>query len=198
MTRMKRVLVVGFGPFLDVTSNPAERLARAVDGTGDRRVRIVGRVMPVSYSRAPALTLRWARELRADLVLGVGVARRRSEPAIERFGRHAADRKLADVDGVRLATLRDARSTRAAPSSRNCGFADELAAALRVAVSEDAGRYVCNAWLYRVLASRRDAAFLHVPPTGFPARRLVAALKRFVTRPRRTPSSSARARRRSR
>ena len=44
---------------------------------------------------------------------------------------------------------------------------DALAAALGVTISDDAGAYVCNAWLYGVLGGTTlPAAFLHLPDQG--------------------------------
>ena len=52
-----------------------------------------------------------------------------------------------------------------------------FAGALGGVVSEDAGRYVCNAWLYRTvcaLGSEIPVLFLHIPPAGFADQTLVA------------------------
>jgi pyroglutamyl-peptidase len=164
---MRSILVVGFGPFLDVGDNPAARLARAVDGRTSDGFRVVGREMPVSYRRAPELTAAWAREAGAAAVLGVGVARGRAVPMVERRARGECD-GVPDVDGELVALAGD----RVSP------VADELARALGVAVSDDAGRYVCNAWLHRVLdlLPDRPVAFLHVTHDGFDPARLCAAL----------------------
>lgn len=175
---MSTVLVVGFGAFLDVKDNPAAKLAREVDGRGGAELTIVGREMPVSYARAPELTATWTREIGAGFVLGIGVAQSRKMAMIERFGRRRADAKLADVDGVRLAELSTSGS-----ESRESAWAGRVAAALGVEVSSDAGGYVCNAWLYRALERGLPAAFLHVPPSGFPAERIVAALRALSSSP---------------
>jgi pyrrolidone-carboxylate peptidase len=167
-----RILVVGFGPFLDVVDNPAGRLARGADGLAAADLAVTGREMPVSYARAPSLTAEWARGTAAELVLGVGVARGRSEPKVERIGRRAADPALADVDGVRLAELASDGADELVSTD-----AEAVARALRVGLSDDAGAYVCNAWLYRTLRAGLRAAFLHVPPAGLPPERLVAALR---------------------
>lgn len=171
------ILVVGFGPFLDVADNPAATLALAIDGLEARvpPLRVTGREMPVSYARAAEQTQRWARELSADFVLGVGVARARRQPLVERIGRRRADPTLADVDGERLERL-----AADGPDELACDDAARLAAALDVGLSDDAGAYVCNAWLYRTLSAGTRSAFLHVPPAGFPVARLAAGLRSFA------------------
>jgi pyroglutamyl-peptidase len=164
---MRSILVIGFGPFLDVDDNPAARLARAVDGRAAGGARVFGREMPVSYTRAPGLTVAWARELGADAVLGVGVARGRATAMVERVARAGTD-GVPDVDG-HVARL---------DGERLSPVAEAFAKALDVGVSDDAGRYVCNAWLHRALdlLADRPVAFLHVTAAGFDPERLVSAL----------------------
>lgn len=164
------VLVLGFGPFGSVVDNPARRLALAVDGADLGGVRIVGREMPVSYARSEALTLAAARETGARLVLGVGVATKRTAAELEAVARNVRLVADADVDGVSLSDHGPG------PEALGSPLAAPLAACLGVALSEDAGGYVCNGWLYRALRAGLPAAFLHVPPDGFPPERLVAGL----------------------
>ena len=156
---MKTVLITGFGPFPGVADNPSARLARALDGRVEGGVRFVGEVLPVSYRRAPAQTLRLIDAHKACAVLGTGVDVRAAALRVESQGScHPVGR--VDVEGQTLTPLQGP-ATVAAPWSA------PLAEALGVALSTDAGRYVCNAWLYQV--ARRAAvpvSFLHLPPAG--------------------------------
>ena len=68
------VLVTGFGPFPGVSDNPTARLVRALDGLQIGRATVIGRVLPVSYRRGPEQAVRLARDHRAVLVVGTGVA----------------------------------------------------------------------------------------------------------------------------
>ncbi len=56
--------------------------------------------------------------------------------------------------------------------------ASRLAEALGTSLSDDAGDYVCNGWLYRVLRARPRAriGFVHLPPEGMEADLLRGAL----------------------
>lgn len=201
-----RVLVTGFGPFLEVRDNPAARAARAVDGAlipwGAGEARVVGRIIPVSYARGPAATMGLARRWRAHAIVGLGVARGRAQIAVERLGRRAPLSDSADVDGVRLDDLEPGGPEIVAAT----GAVDALARALGALVSEDAGGYVCNAWLYRVtracerLASplQPSVVFVHVPDQGVESERLIGALPTLwretsiaaATTRRRRPSAS--------
>lgn len=169
------IVVTGFGPFLDVTDNPSARLARAVDGRSAGDLPVVGHVLPVSFGRAIPELHRFVANLptRPRLLLGTGVARSTACGRLERTA--APSSRGLDVDG-RGGALR-------VPAVPRYARADlpRLASALDVAISDDAGRYVCNAWLYDATAAfpHTAVAFLHVPDTGFDAERLLRGLARY-------------------
>ena len=169
------ILGHGFGDCRDVGGNPAARLARGVQGARAGGRAIVGETMPVSYGRAPAWSVQRAREVDAALLLGVGVARARSLVCVEATAIPEGHPELRDVDGVRLRRLGPA----GAGPVRATGPVGDFARALSGVVSEDAGRYVCNAWLYRTvraLGAAIPVLFQHVPPAGISPERLLAAL----------------------
>lgn len=165
------VVVLGFGPFLDVSDNPAARLARAVNGCGER-VQIVGAEMPVSYRRARVRCVEMMTLYRPHLLLGVGVARGRTAAMVERTAFAETTREDPDVDG-------DFGEMEGPPSLMSVG-AESVAAALRLPLSDDAGRYVCNGWLYRALLDRFPAVFLHIPPAGFAPDTLIEGIERWA------------------
>lgn len=174
---MTRVLVTGFGPFGSVVDNPASRVARALDGEGRDGFVVIGREVPVSYTRGIDATVQLAREHRVDLVLGIGVSRR-AQPELERIGRARLGRR-ADVDGSIAPPLSGASEWRSSLPL------DRWAHALGCAISDDAGGYVCNAWLHQV-GQRLEAdgigvGFLHVPPEGLDPGWLVDGLARVLT-----------------
>lgn len=171
------VLVTGFGPFEDVDDNPAERLARAVDARRVRGETVVGRVLPVSFERAPALTLAFARLHAARLVVGLGVATSRRRAEVERLARRVVGDR-ADVDGAVLDALHGPPEVRA---TVELGV---LAGAMGLGTSEDAGAYVCNAWLYRV-ASALDVpvGFIHLPRSGLDPETLLEGIAALLQEP---------------
>jgi pyrrolidone-carboxylate peptidase len=172
---MSRVVIRGFGPFLDIADNPAGRLAEALDGQVAAGRVIEGRVTDTTWD-AGARAL--AEATGAELLLGIGVARGRSSAAVERFGRRALDPAIPDVRGAPAPAW-------TGPEVRACPDAEALADALGVGLSDDAGRYVCNAFLYIVLDGKIPAFFLHIPPSGFPMPRLLDGLARFLLTTRR-------------
>jgi len=169
-----RLLVLGFGPFGSVLDNPAERLARAVNRAALPGAELFGEAMPVSYRRAVEQTVHRARDLRVDWVLGVGVATKRSAPQLERVGR-AICGEVADVDGVCGPQL-------TGPSEVLSSLdLDRWSAALDCEISEDAGTYVCNAWLHQVAQQlTMPVGFLHIPTAGVDPQWLLRGLGRLL------------------
>lgn len=175
------VLVTGFGAFLDVVDNPSGWLAERVHGAQiPGGPEVYGLRLPVSYGRAPSQTLAAIGALRPRLVIGLGVATGRTEVCVEALGRRSPLSDQPDVDGVVLSDLEEG-----GPASVQATAPVELLArALGAVVSEDAGGYVCNAWLYRVLRGlqRTPAAplpavvFVHMPTRGLPPELLLSGI----------------------
>lgn len=177
-----KVLVTGFGPFPGTPHNPTDALCRSVTGlrVGDHELR--GVVLPVSYRRGPDAAIAEALALGPDLalVLGLGVAGARSGVWVERTARRV-DAGPLDVDGRSDAALSGPDEVRATLD------VDRLAEALGAGLSDDAGRYVCNAWLYRVAqAVPAPVGFVHVPPAGLALATLLAGIAAIA------PASAAR------
>ena len=168
--------MTGFGPFGSVEKNPTAELARAVDGATVAGHRVHGVVLPVLYEASVRQTLDLAKAHDARWVIGTGVAVRRDCVSVERWGRWVEPTR-PDVNGLcsapspgpeRLVSTVDV---------------DAFAGALQGVVSDDAGTYVCNAWLYGVLReSSCPATFVHVPPQGLSVEIFLEALASLTAR----------------
>lgn len=163
-----RILVTGFGPFLEHRYNPSAALARTLHG---RRIRGVSffacAPLPVLFEEAARRTFARARAVRAEAVLALGLAadadrlrleafarnlRRASKP--DEKGRFGGDRPVAPGAPARLpATLALDPMSRALHAGGHA-----------VVRSEDAGGYVCNDLYFRLLHAGWRALFVHVPP----------------------------------
>lgn len=182
-----KVLITGFGPFPGVPDNPSGRLARALDGARGPGWQVVGLEIPTSYARAPGLTVQAARQHRVDVVIGTGVATARPFPELERTGR-AALRPTPDADGVTAPPLPGPDLVPATLDLVRWGEA------LGCGISEDAGGYVCNAWLHQVAQALAPVpvGFLHIPAAGLDPERVRSALQKLTAgdapRPTRTPA----------
>jgi pyroglutamyl-peptidase len=152
------VLVTGFGPFLDVGSNPSGRMARLMDGRRVLGHTVIGRSLPVSYARGLPLMVAQARAISPRLVVGMGV-HRGPGVLIECVGRNRAG-PTPDVDGMCPDSL--GAGPAELPVDLN---AERLARALGGVLSMDAGQYLCNAWLYTALRDvQAPSIFIHIPP----------------------------------
>ena len=170
---MNTVIVAGFGSFDSVVNNPASAIAAALNDCVFGNLRIVGREMPVSYARSIDVCNMWVASADAVAILGIGVALERTEVTVESTGARPDPEAREDVDG-RPPPSFDATS----PASVSATWDVERLAALTGAnVGDDAGRYVCNAWLYQaVLRLSVPVAFLHVPPMGVESGKLLSAI----------------------
>jgi pyroglutamyl-peptidase len=164
------ILVTGFGPFPGVELNPTAGVVRAIHGRRLAGHTVVGRVLPVAWRRGPAETIAVARRSGAALVVGLGVATRRDRVEVERQAVRMVDR-LPDADGSDSLGLEGPECVAATLD------VDQLARALAAGTSSDAGRYVCNAWLYQVtLGLDVPVGFVHVPRAGIAVDRLLRGL----------------------
>jgi len=168
--------VMGFGTFPGVPSNPAQHLALALNGrtVGDRLV--VGEGMPVSYERCVRRTRTLVASYRPELLLGVGVATERRVPSLERTARNRCDSRRVDVDAIGVAKL-----VPGGPDVLHTDFVSKaLCDAIDGELSDNAGDYVCNAWLYDSLRlfSALRVGFLHLPAHGIDANQAMDLLRR--------------------
>lgn len=164
------LLVTGFEAFHGDRVNPAEVLVRRLALAPPSGVSTL--VLPVVYTEAAARLIGEIDRLRPDGVLMFGLAGDTPHVRLERCGRNLCTSSTADNAGVRRAGL---DAVDAAPEVLETPFdlvalRDALEPSIPgIAVSDDAGGYVCNDLYFRVLhdlAARRSAIpalFVHVP-----------------------------------
>ena len=173
---MKTVVVAGFGAFDDVVNNPSSAIAMALDECVLGDLRIVGREMPVSYARSVDVCEMWVKERQAVGLIGIGVAMDRACVTVERTGVRPSASAREDVDGLRPT----AESSMGPDTVRSTADVDQLAEILHAVVGDDAGQYVCNAWLYQAsLRLNVPVAFIHVPPMGLDSGKLLMAIRKM-------------------
>jgi pyroglutamyl-peptidase len=178
---MRNVLVTGFGAFLDVDDNPSGRVARAVDGAEIEGLRIVGVTLPVRYQEGPRQAVALALELDARVVIGLGVDR--STRTVDVETRAWNRTQGLDVAGEQPFELEPGGPDTVGANIDAAAFAEALGGR----VDDDAGRYVCNAWLYQVaraLTPERRVVFVHVPSEGLDPDVLLRAIGSVFGDPR--------------
>ncbi len=184
------VLVTGFGAFLQHQDNPAARVARALDGQEHERWRFHALApLPVEYGRAAELALAAAASVGARAVVALGLAAEARALRVETRARREASSTAPDMAGVQRAGQ---PAISGGPSALTAGpdvgaLVERLrAVGLPAERSEDAGGYVCNDLLYRLLhaAARGDGpravCFIHLPPRADQWPRLAQGLMQAV------------------
>jgi pyroglutamyl-peptidase len=166
------LLVTGFEPFAGQSANPAEEVAKALDGRaiGDAVVRSA--ILPVHHAEAGPRVARLIAETDPRAIVHLGLAAGRGRVALERVAVNVMDFDTPDNAGFR------AHGEPCVPGGPAAYFATLPLAAILAAllaegipayVSNTAGTYLCNQTLYGTLhllaSSRRDvpAGFVHLP-----------------------------------
>ncbi len=183
------VLVTGFGPFPGVPDNPS---AAIVERLGEvAGAQLVRHRLATEWAALDGLAALFTR-VRPRIAVHVGVAARARRVRIEAVAVAACD---PSVDAAGRLPPSAGESATPPRRRRVRTAAAPLAAAARrtgapAGVSGDAGRYLCNALLYRSLALAEGATrphlavFVHVPqPAPMRGRRLedlVAAVEAVV------------------
>ncbi|MBN9060862.1 MAG: hypothetical protein BGP06_16255 [Rhizobiales bacterium 65-9] len=176
--RALTLLVTGFGPFPGIPVNPTEGLARRLARSGRFRrigIDVVAHVFATRWATVARDLPKVLAGVKPDAVLHLGVAGRRRKISIETIARPSPSRIAPDAGGRSAAsssdpTHGDAPLKIAAPAQPLLsGF---IAAGAPAHLSNDAGRYLCNALYHQSLAQRRDQSslrptvFIHVPMPG--------------------------------
>lgn len=170
---MNTVIVAGFGPFEGVIDNPSAAIADALDGCIFGGVRVIGREMPVSFDRSIEVCRLWIEGTGAMALIGIGVAMSRSMVMVERRGGCPQDDGQLDVDH-RSCTPGGQDAPSEVWSTIDTA---RLAASIGADLSDDAGTYVCNHWLYRAVQDFDiPVGFIHVPPNGLDTGALLSGI----------------------
>jgi pyroglutamyl-peptidase len=165
------LLVTGFEPFGANMVNPSVLVAEALDGWVLPGVRVTGARLPVHWAAAgPALARLLAQRPRGVLLLGLAAratAIRVEMQAVNTGGPIPDNAGALPPRGDLIA---------GGPPQQDSTFPGPAivarleAAGLPVALSTDAGQYLCNFALYHALtwAARQDSpppvGFIHLPP----------------------------------
>ena len=167
---MKTVLVTGFEPFPGMPVNPTalmmERLPRRLIPEV-RGIRFRFEILPTTWAGRFEVTDRLRTELAPHAIVHFGVDGSRRTINIETRAVNRATRVKPDAHGAHAETaLLEPGAERARTSTLPVRSLHQAAArsGLPVALSRDAGTYLCNATLWDSIGSGIPAVFVHVPP----------------------------------
>ena len=170
---MKRLLITGFAPFGGDGINPSWQAVRALP----ERVggwELYKRELPVAFRGGPQALFEALEEAEPDAVLMIGLAAGRDGITPERQAVNEKNARIPDNEGDRP------QNEPVVPGGPEVLFSTLpvedmteaiLSAGVPARVSDNAGRFVCNALLYSALYRLEQAdepipaAFIHVPAT---------------------------------
>ncbi len=177
---VRRVLLLGFGPFPGAPSNPSAALVEALARRRRPALASTQRTVHIFATSYAAVDRDLPKLLanKPDIVLMFGLAGRRRHLCVETRARNAASVLFPDASGYRP---RHGFISPGGPAAiRGNAPGADLLGALRghsfpARLSRDAGRYLCNYAYWRCLrhvdGRRPLVQFVHIPPVRFGARR---------------------------
>ena len=192
MGEERPVLVTGFGPFrghpINASWEAVQELKKNLDVQhGGRTIPLEVRHIVVAYDTVKAEVPRLWRELKPRLCVHVGVAGTSRVIRLEKFGRNVGY-DCADVQGklpggnVCVSNGPDKLSTQF-DLEEVCRRVGEELQDVRFAVTDDAGRYLCDFIYYTSLyLNQGPVLFVHVPDLGTPysCEQLAKSLKHII------------------
>lgn len=168
----RQALITGFAGYGGRGRNPSGEVAKALDGREVAGLKVIGRVLPVSYEKLQNGLQTLFDEIKPCIVICIGLWPGEATIRLERIGINVADFEIPDNEG---AYVRDM------PVSGNGSTAvlttlpvrqiesDLLSAGIPARISPTAGTFLCNATLYTILTLAETlrppplAGFVHVP-----------------------------------
>jgi pyroglutamyl-peptidase len=179
MKTLKTILVTGFEPFDNSTTNPSRDVVLALpDRIGNTGIEKL--ILPVTFSGSFQLLEKALKTIKPDAVICTGAAARRSTISLERVAVNIADARIPDNKGYKP------KDSAINPDGPAAYFSTlplrklELTlknAGVPVEISNTAGTYVCNYIMYCLMdflasqpppsiithTSPISAGFIHIP-----------------------------------
>ena len=162
---MRKVLLTGFEPFGNATSNPSGEIVKQISGDN-----IVTAILPVAYTQSAERLLSLIEQHKPDVVICLGQAEGRIAITPERVAINLDDARLADNEGV---LRNDVKILDDGPDAYFSTLpVKEMVDAVRAqgipaAVSLSAGAFLCNHVFYvaqnKLRGSDVRSGFVHVP-----------------------------------
>lgn len=187
------MLLTGFESYGGHAINPSAEVATTLDGAEIAGLRVVGRVLPVVHAGLADRIATLIEQTAPRAIICLGLDPGEHAIRLERVAANALDFEIADNAGAVLKGPVQPDGPAARRSTLPLTAIEERlrAIGIPVRVSDDAGRYLCNALMYEALsvADRRRPAppcgFIHLPflpeqaddAASLPFDRMVAAIQ---------------------
>ena len=176
---MGKILITAFEPFGGRTVNASAEVLRLLPDTigGHETGKVI---LPVVFRRAAETVMRHP----ADFIFLLGEVGGRAEVTPELKARNRREARIPDNEGYRPG---NGRILEEGPEEyRTSVPVEDIVRRIReegrqIAVSDDAGAYVCNETFYLAgLGSRVPVAFIHVPAEPDRAPEFADIVRRFI------------------
>jgi pyroglutamyl-peptidase len=162
---MRKVLLTGFEPFGNATSNPSGEIVKQISGDN-----IITAILPVAYRQSAERLLSLIEQHNPDVVICLGQAEGRTAITPERIAINLDDARLADNEGVLrndVKILQDGPDAYFSTLPVNDIVAAIKAQGIPAADSLSAGAFLCNHVFYvaqnKFAGSDVRSGFVHVP-----------------------------------
>ncbi|TDL30458.1 pyroglutamyl-peptidase I [Jeotgalibacillus sp. S-D1] len=168
---MKKLLLTGFEPFLQFTTNPTMEIVQSLNGTIINGYNIIGRIMSVDFTRSGKEMLNYYEETQPDAVISLGLAGGRTKITPERIAincndgdrdnsgnKPAGEKIIPDGPDGLFSTLPIQKMVE---SLKEQGYP--------AGISNTAGTYLCNHVMYQMLYTLNQdhhqiqSGFIHIP-----------------------------------
>ncbi|MCO5165089.1 MAG: pyroglutamyl-peptidase I [Planctomycetes bacterium] len=162
---LETILLTGFGPFGRHERNVSEEAVRRLDGAEVEGFALRALCLPVQFERAVAALEEALESERPLAVISLGI-HDEAGFRLELSAKNERHYALPDVDGqlVQDAAVEDGAPAMVFSSLPVAAIKQAFEqAGLPVELSEDAGRYLCNAVAYWTARRVSPAGFVHVP-----------------------------------
>ncbi|MEM3191287.1 MAG: pyrrolidone-carboxylate peptidase [Candidatus Parvarchaeota archaeon] len=166
----KRVLITGFEPFLDFKTNPTQIIVERLDKTKIKGGTIIGKVLPVDYSKMENELLEIIEEISPNLIIGTGLAPGRSKLSLEKIAVNYKFSTEPDNNGkIESGSKIDQEMPDGMFSLIDVEGLANILNKLNIPteVSMTAGTYLCNYAMFVIIREAKKmkikGGFVHVP-----------------------------------
>ena len=167
---IKKILITGFEPFDNDTTNPSADWINWMKGKEPRDREIRGEILPVTFQGGFESFKKSYDEFLPDIVILTGLAKNRSTLTVERIGINWVDARIPDNNGMKINSQKIlADGPDGLFTTVDIEKIITLAAKKEIVVklSTSAGEYVCNDLLYKALCytqnKKSQVTFIHIP-----------------------------------
>ena len=176
----RRLLLTGFGPFPGVPENPTARLAKELHGGSFQGLQVVGADLEVCFESIASQLNSLFEKHQPEAILLLGVAVARDCIGLEGQAYNLREAGRPDARGKTYATPHPLVPTHSLNKALQTSIqrqellADLQKRGLPAELSEDPGRYLCNASFFHALHFPQSALqkppslFAHLPQVGNP------------------------------